>query len=162
MFTQCAHAQSESKRKYMPEADTTPICDRRKSADMAMTSQGPRPRPGAPGALVLQACELHNSSAIHSAEAKREACNYPCTRCGLRLSAAKKRHGKVNLQNVPDADFNFVDSRHGSMLDSLWGRPVLFHMQSHKLDALGYELPKPTHKTCLGALFAGTSRRNSC
>ena len=32
----------------MSEADTTPICDRRKSADMAMTSQGPRPRPGAP------------------------------------------------------------------------------------------------------------------
>ena len=79
-----------------------------------------------------QACELHNSSAIHSAEAKREAGNYPCTRCGLRLSAAKQRHGKINLQSVPDADFNFVDSRHGSMLDSLWGRPVLFHMQSHK------------------------------
>ena len=120
------------KRKCMSEADTTPICDRRKSADMAMTSQGPRPRPGAPGALVLQACELHYSSAIHSAEAKREACSYPCTRCGLRLSAAKQRHGKINLQNVPDADFNFVDSRHGSMLDSLWGRPVLFHMHSHK------------------------------
>ena len=134
ILTQCGHAQPESKRKCMSEADTTPICDRRKrkSADMAMTSQGPRPRPGAPGALVLQACELHNSSAIHSAEAKREAGNYPCSRCGLRLSAAKQRHGKINLQSVPDADFNFVDSRHGSMLASLWGRPVLFHMQSHK------------------------------
>ena len=139
------------KRKCMSEADTTRICDRRKSADMAMTSQGPRPRPGAPGALVLQACELHCSSAIHSAEAKREAGNYPCTRCGLRLSAAKKRHGKINLQSVPDAGFFFVDSRQVSMLDSC---------QSHQQDALGYELPKPTHKTCLGALFAGTSRRN--
>ena len=153
ILTQCGHAQPESKRKCMSEADTTPICDRRKSADMAMTSQGPRPRPGAPGALVLQACELHYSSAIHSAEAKREACNYPCTRCGLRLSAAKKRHGKINLQSVPDAGFLFVDSRQVSMLDSC---------QSHSQDALGYELPKPTHKTCLGALFAGTSRRSSC